>query len=236
VKPILVIEQDELLPGVGLLGERLTELGVPFRRLQTWNEDLAGLHARDFAAVVPLGGAMHAWDDHAFPFLREEVRLLGEAVEEQIPVLGVCLGAQLLARALGARVGPGERHEIGWLGVTPTGDAAGDPLFAHARGTQTVYQWHLDGFELPGGAVHLASSERFPCQAFRFGSAWGVQFHPEVDLATFELWYGNHPGAAAAHGVDEDVLFEAVRRGDGDRDSFAFRAGLFDAFAAYVSA
>ena len=235
MRPILVIEQEKLLRGAGLLGERLETLGVSQRRVRTWEEDLSGLHACDFAGIVPLGGSMHAWEDGEHPFLREELRLLDEALEAGVPVLGVCLGAQLLAKVLGAEVAPGESPEIGWLEVRPTAAAAGDPLLGHLRGPATVYQWHLAGFELPGGAIHLASSDAFSCQAFRHGSAWGVQFHPEVDLETFELWLGNHPGAPASYGLDEEELRDAVRRGADDERSFAFRAGLFDAFARYAT-
>jgi GMP synthase (glutamine-hydrolysing) len=234
MKPLLVIEQDELLPGLGLLGERLVALGAPHRRVRTWHDDLSGLRAREFAGIVPLGGSMHAWEEDAYPFLRQERRLLEEALAADVPVLGVCLGAQLLARTLGADVGPGESHEIGWLEITPTAASVADPLLGHLRDPVTVYQWHLDGFALPPGAAHLASSERFPCQAFRFETAWGVQFHPEVDLPTFELWAANHPGVAASYGLDEDALAEDVRRGASDEDSLSFRAGLFDAFIGYA--
>jgi GMP synthase (glutamine-hydrolysing) len=234
VKPILVIEQELRLEGVGLLGRRLDALRAPYRRFRTWEEDLAGLRARDFAGIVPLGGNMHAWEEDAHPFLGDELRLLEDAVAGGVPVLGICLGAQLLARTLGAEVGPAGRYEIGWLDVEPMQAAAGDPLFGHLHEPAGVYQWHEDVFELPSGAVHLATGELFPYQAFRYGEAWGVQFHPEVDYEQFEIWIGNHPGAAEANGVDEEELRLAVRRGSAARPSWAFRAGLFDAFVRHT--
>jgi GMP synthase-like glutamine amidotransferase len=231
VKPILVIEQEEPLEGLGLLGERLRALGLTYRRLQTWREGISGLRARDFAGIVPMGGNMHAWDEDGHPFLRDERGLLAQAVDEGVPVLGICLGAQLLTQALGADVRPGDAPEIGWLDVTPTEQAANDPLFAHLDRSAGVFQWHVDGFELPAGATHLALSERFPNQAFRFREAWGVQFHPEVDFTQFAIWIGNHPGAAEANGIDEGALREEVRRGS---DAAWFGVKLFDAFGAYV--
>lgn len=85
MKPLLVIEQDELLPGLGLLGERIAALRVPLRRVRTWRDDLSGLHARDYGGIVPLGGSMHAWEDDDFPFLREELAGLDEdALAEEI--------------------------------------------------------------------------------------------------------------------------------------------------------
>ena len=88
----------------------------------------------------------------------------------------------------------------------------------------------MDVFELPTGAVRLASSDEYPNQAFRHGEAWGIQFHPEVDYEQFSAWIANHPGAAAANGIDEDVMREDVRRGAAEPRSHAFRERLFDAF------
>lgn len=228
--PILAIEQEERLEGLGALGPRLEASGLPYRRLQTWREDMAGVRASEFGAIVPLGGNMHAWDESAHSFLAEERRLLREAADEGVPVLGICLGAQLLARALGAEVRQGDAPEIGWLDVSPTAEAADDPVFERLDGPTGVYHWHMDAFDLPPGAVRLASSEQYPNQAFRYGDAWGIQFHPEVDLEQFSIWIANHPGAAAANGIDEDEMREDVRRGTADRRSHEFRVGLFDAF------
>jgi GMP synthase-like glutamine amidotransferase len=235
VKPILVIEQEPSLEGTGLLGKRLEAHRLPYRRLRTWIESFVGVRARDYAAVVPLGGNMHAWREDEHPFLREERLLLAEALRDRVPVLGVCLGAQLLARAHGADVRTGVAPEIGWLEVVPTAAADGDPVLGHLSGPASVFQWHVDEFELPEGASHLATSSAYRNQAFRHGDSWGVQFHPEVDFEQFEIWIGNQPGAAAANGLDEDDLREAVRQGSRSAESQAFREGVFDNFLAYAT-
>jgi GMP synthase (glutamine-hydrolysing) len=235
MKPILVIEQEPSLEGTGLLGKRLEAHGLPHRRLRTWIESFVAVRARDHAAILPLGGNMHAWREDEHPFLRDERLLLAEAVQEGVPVLGVCLGAQLLARALGAEVRTGAAPEIGWLEVAPTPAADGDPVLGHLSRPASVFQWHVDEFELPSGASRLATSAAYENQAFRDGETWGVQFHPEVDFDQFEIWIGNHPGAAAANGIDEGELRAAVRQGSFSEDSHAFREGLFDNFLAYAT-
>jgi GMP synthase (glutamine-hydrolysing) len=234
MKPILVIEQDSRLEGSGLLGERLAALRLPVRRLRVWAEQLDGLRARDFSGIAPLGGNAHAWTEEEHPFLAEERLLLREAVEDGMPVLGICLGAQLLARELGAAVRPTSIPEVGWLDIVPTGAAAADPLLAHVDRPVGVFQWHEDAFELPDGAVRLASSALHPNQAFRIGNAWGLQFHPEVEYETFAVWLANHPGACEDRGLDERALHEAVRRGAAA--TRAWRSRLFDAFGELCAA
>jgi len=228
VKPVLVIEQEVRLAGHGVLGERLRARRAPVASARARVDDLTAFDVRDPAAVVPLGSNLSAWqeDDHAF--LRDERGLLDAALEHDVPVLGICLGSQLLARAAGADVYTGEQLEVGWLQIRPTPEAAGDPLFAHAGSAEGVYQFHSDTFDLPPGATRLAASALFPNQAFRIGRAWGVQFHPEVDFRQSDIWLANHPGYCAKIGVDEATLRTSVRRGfeaDG-----AFSRRLIDAF------
>jgi GMP synthase (glutamine-hydrolysing) len=230
MKPILVIEQEYSLRGLGLLGDRLEASGLPYRRFRAWDEPIDALQPRDFAAIIPLGGNGHAWEADRVPALRSERLLLREAVEEGVPVFGVCLGGQLLASALGGHVRAAEEAEIGWLEISPTGDAGADPVFRVLERATGVYQWHMDVFEPPPGATLLASSEASPNQAFRAdgAEAWGIQFHPEVTPNLFELWISRHPEEVAESGVDIEALRSAVYRGA--EESLSFCAALFDAF------
>jgi GMP synthase (glutamine-hydrolysing) len=230
VKPILVIEQQHSLRGLGLLGERLESSGLPYRRLQPWRDPVDGLEATDYAAIIPLGGTAHAWDESAVPTLKTERILLQEAVEDGVPVLGICLGGQILARALGGDVSAAAEPEYGWLEIVPTADAADDPVFRVLDDAASVYQWHTDVFEPPPGSTVLASSTAAPNQAFRVDGAraWGIQFHPETTPDLWELWISRHPVEVEEAGVDVDALRTAVY--DGARESLAFRTAFFDAF------
>lgn len=135
----------------------------------------------DVAGLIVMGGPMGVYDHPRYPFLRDEMRLIDQALQQEKPVLGVCLGSQLLAATLGAAVTKGERKEIGWHPVTLTESAVTDRLWAGVEPSFMAYHWHGDVFELPQGAVSLASSGLTECQAFRYGrSAYGFLFHMEM--------------------------------------------------------
>jgi GMP synthase (glutamine-hydrolysing) len=140
----------------------------------------------EVAGAVVMGGPMNVDEVERFPALAVERDWLAGAVERGMPVLGICLGAQLLARALGAEVRAGEGPEIGFAPVEVSDPD--DPLLGGLAPSTEVLHWHGDVFDPPAGTQHLASSERTACQAFRAGSAWGVLFHPEADLALVEAW------------------------------------------------
>jgi GMP synthase (glutamine-hydrolysing) len=142
----------------------------------------------EVAGALVMGGPMNVDETDRHPGLAATRDWLAEAVRREMPVLGICLGAQLLARALGAAVVPGERKEIGFAPVTV--DDPTDPVLGGLAPGAKVLHWHGDVFELPAGAIHLAASELTAHQAFRCGNAWGVLFHPEADLALAELWMG----------------------------------------------
>jgi GMP synthase (glutamine-hydrolysing) len=142
-------------------------------------------HEEVVGAVV-MGGPMNVDEVERFPALAAEREWLTEAVRRELPVLGICLGAQLLARALGAEVRAGEGPEIGFAPIAVSDP--GDPLLGGLAPSTDVLHWHGDVFDLPAGARPLASSARTEHQAFRAGNAWGVLFHPEADLALVEAW------------------------------------------------
>jgi GMP synthase (glutamine-hydrolysing) len=144
---------------------------------------------READAIVAMGGPMGAYDDDLHPWLVEEKRAIGEAVRAGTPFFGVCLGVQLLAASLGARVYPGEAAEVGLLPVELTEEGKADPVFAGLPDELLTLQWHGDTFDLPDGAVRLARSPAYANQAFRFGdTAYGVQFHVEVSPELAREW------------------------------------------------
>jgi GMP synthase-like glutamine amidotransferase len=212
VKPVLLLENDPLLPGAGLLVRVLERRDMPWRVVQAHAGEADDLRPGDASAVVVLGGRQHAWEEEEHPHLRVERELLAGCVAEGVPALGCCLGGQILARACGGEVRGAPRGVHGWYRIDPTAAAAGDPLFSSATPQSPVYGWHLDEFSLPAGAVQLATGSVCAQQGFRIGNAWGVQFHPEADPATLRGWFANFPQAAESVGLDEaDVHAEAER-------------------------
>lgn len=144
---------------------------------------------QDFVAIVAMGGPMSVNDDAELPWLTAEKRAIAEAVRAGAPYWGSCLGVQLLAASLGARVYPGPQPEVGVLPVTLTEEGRSDPVFAGLPDEFPTLQWHGDTFDLPEGATVLASSPAYPNQAFRVGdAAYGVQFHVEVTEAMAREW------------------------------------------------
>lgn len=140
----------------------------------------------EVAGAVVMGGPMNVDDVDRHPELAGEREWLAEALRREMPLLGICLGAQLLARALGAEVRPGEGPELGFAPVEILD--ADDPILGALAPSTTVLHWHGDVFDLPTGARQLARSAQSEVQAFRHGSAWGVLFHPEADFALLEAW------------------------------------------------
>jgi GMP synthase-like glutamine amidotransferase len=165
--------EDELLARGGQIVRVMVDRGEPLPELD------------GFAGIIAMGGPMGAYEDDRLPWLAPEKRLLARAVAAGLPVWGVCLGAQLLAASLGARVAPGPEPEIGVLAVYRTSGADGDPVFSALPERFAALQWHSDTFALPEGAVLLARSDAYENQAFAVGPAYGLQFHIEIgtDLA-----------------------------------------------------
>lgn len=185
----LVIEHAEH-EGPGLLGDsfHVRRAVIDRRRMHRGDSLPASIAEGGYNAVVVLGGPMSAWDDEHFPFLAAEARLLAEAARAGVATLGICLGAQLLARGMGARVYRGAEIEIGIAPIILTDDGRADRLF-QPLDAKDVLHWHADTFDLPDGAVLLASTARYPHQAFRLGPrAYGLQFHVECDTAQRRVW------------------------------------------------
>ena len=164
----------------------------------------------DYAAVLVFGGAMHADQDEHHPWLREENFLLQRLLGLHVPMLGVCLGAQLLAKAAHADVGPAPQPEIGWHPVELTEAGEDDPLLSSLPQRFQAFQWHYYTYGVPGGAVELARNGTCT-QAFRLGErAWGIQFHAEVTESQIASWIEEEPEAVP--GGAEALLAETHER------------------------
>jgi len=156
----------------------------------------------DYGAVLAFGGSMHADQDDRHPWLREETLFLHRLLDSRTAVLGVCLGAQLLARAAHAPVGPAREPEIGWYEVELTAEAKDDPVLSRLPPRFEAFQWHFYTYGVPAGAVELARSG-VCTQAFRLGdAAWGIQFHAEVTRAQIARWLAVDP----APGFDLEAI------------------------------
>jgi GMP synthase (glutamine-hydrolysing) len=160
--------------------------------LVEWEVPSRGAPTEAADAVIVLGGAMHPDEEARHDWLRPELRYLEAQLERGTPLLGVCLGSQLIARAASARVFRAEEPEVGWLPVELTEAGAADEVGRALPERFDAFQWHHYTHELPAGAVELARS-RVCTQAFRLGSAWGIQFHPEVRRAQVDSWLAEDP-------------------------------------------
>jgi GMP synthase (glutamine-hydrolysing) len=166
--------------GLGLLANALREHGIHHRYLDLPRGEPPPRDLRDLGGLVILGGPMSVYEADRHPFLAAESALVERALTAGRPVLGICLGAQLIAQVLGARVYKGERREVGWAPVTLTDDGHDDSVFGGSPSTLTVFHLHGDTYELPADAKNLARSPLYEQQAFAYGDlVYGVQFHME---------------------------------------------------------
>lgn len=180
--PLLVL-RHEVFEHLGHFAEILNAHGIPFH-YHDLNEPLPG---QDYRGIIILGGPMSANDD--LDGLRDELRLIGHALDAGTPLLGICLGSQLIAKALGARVYRNSALEIGWKPVYLTESALEDPVFRGIPRSADFFHWHGETFDLPRGAEFLAWSDLCRHQAYRFGRrVYGIQFHPEITAAMIEDW------------------------------------------------
>ena len=209
---VLVLQHIACEPP-GVFEDVLRERGATLQRVELDEGEPLPIRG-EFDAIVAMGGPMSATDDDELPWLAAERRLIADAAGAGLPFFGVCLGVQLLAASLGARVYSGPDPEVGLLPVTLTEAALDDPVFAGLPRELVTLQWHGDTFDLPTHAVRLATSHAYENQAFRYRRAYGVQFHLEVSgamaaewaevpeyAASLERTLGEEAGAAFVRGI-----------------------------------
>lgn len=197
----------------GLIADALEAHDVAIAHVRPFAGDAIPPTMGHAAGLVIMGGPMGVYEQDQHPFLSEEIELILHALRDGKPVLGICLGSQLLAAALGSKVTKGRQKEIGWLPVTLTRDGAKDPLLAGVPPSFTALHWHGDVFELPRGSVSLASSALTAHQAFRHGTnAYGFLFHMETTPPLIEGMVRNFAGELREAGVHgDDILMETAR-------------------------
>ncbi len=209
MRPLLCIRHDAtdaMTVAVGAFRDQ----GVAVHVLDAWDPSASWPDLDDVAGIVVFGGDQNADQVERHPHLLDERHLMRDAAHAGIPALGVCLGGQILARALDAPVRRIAVREFGFYELSLTEPGRQDPLLSAFRDGDRVFQWHEDSFELPEGAVLLATARETRNQAFRHGeAAWGIQFHPEMDADLLESWISLDPeGIARTWGS-----IDAVRAG-----------------------
>ena len=188
MKPVLALRH---VPheDLGILEDVFRQAGLVYSYVDLFQSVPRNLQPRQLAGLVVLGGPMNVDETDRYPYLATSLLWIREAIDAGVPVLGICLGSQLLAKALGSEVRPNGIKEIGWYPIELLPQAAEDRLFNGCEPKNIVFQWHGDTFDLPAGAVQLARSSHCEQQAFRYGdSAYGLQFHMEVTPAMVETW------------------------------------------------
>lgn len=205
---VLVFQHDPS-EELGLFGQVLQKQRADYRVVRLFHGELPAENWDQVKTLIVLGGPMPADDEANFPYLRWEKRIIRAAIDEAVPVLGIGLGAQLIAAALGAPVFHGAVKEIGWSPISMTQHGQVDSLLGYLPENATVFQWHGDGCELPSGATLLAFSQHFRTQAFRVGKTiYGLQFHLEVTPRMIERWLDERSKDLA---LAPDVQLDKIR-------------------------
>lgn len=206
---VIVHERDA---GAGVFAEEIVRRGLAFDEWHITEQAEPPGEPSGYGAVMTFGGSMNADQEGEHPWLRAEKAMLAGLIESRTPLLGVCLGSQLVAEAAGAPAERASEPEIGWLEVELTAEGVGDPLLAPLAPSFTAFQWHSYTSPLPPGAVVLARSPH-SLQAFRIGDrAWGIQFHAEVSARDALKWtreYENDPDAVRI-GLDPEALARSI--------------------------
>lgn len=202
---LTLIQNDHEVPSGSLL-EWLHEFQLPHRIIRPYSgELLPSIH--EVSALVILGGAMGVHDSDRYPYLSSVSAVIRQAIHRHVPLLGVCLGGQLLADALGAKVHSQSNGEMGLHSVTVLESAKTDPLFLGVPKDFATFQWHNDCFDVPAAAVCLASSPACAHQAFRYGAnLYGLQFHPEVTKEIIASWIESSEGKNDNMQILEDFV------------------------------
>jgi GMP synthase (glutamine-hydrolysing) len=191
---------------LGLLEQMFVSDGYDIENVNTQNDEPVPTSLLGYDAIVILGGPMAVYDNLAY--LQKEQELIRNAIKNETPLLGICLGSQLIAQAAGGRVYKGKKKEIGWHNVYLTPASSNDIFRGFTNKTVRIFQWHGDTYDLPVNAKILAYSDLYP-QAFRIGSAVGIQFHFEVDEHLIQTWIKEYNDDMIAEKIKPESLLPA---------------------------
>jgi GMP synthase (glutamine-hydrolysing) len=189
---VIIIKHIDI-EGPGTISDFLDDKNIPYEVIDIFNGEPLPNSISNITAIIILGGPMNVYEEDKYPFLKDEDEFLKGVIERDLPTLGFCLGAQLIAKAQGTIVKRAPEKEIGWFKISLNRNGLNDPLFQGFPREIDVFQWHGDTFEIPDGAHKLAESEICPNQAFRIGNnVYGLQFHIEVTEEMIQQWLDSY--------------------------------------------
>ncbi len=219
----LLVVQNEACEPLGVFEDGLEEMDVECRHVRPF-EEAVPKNLDGCSGLIILGGPMNVYQEREYPFLGAEDALIKEALEKNLPTLGICLGAQLIAKAAGAQVRKGSQKEIGWYEIRLTEEGKEDPVFGTFEEEFRVFQWHGDTFDIPDGAVKLAENGLYN-QAFRIKNAYALQFHIEVTEKMIKDWIQTYDEEVRSleGRIDPGTVLEDTRRYAGQMEGLARR-------------
>jgi GMP synthase (glutamine-hydrolysing) len=210
--PSLLVIQHAVSETIGSFSDVAAKGGIEVQCLEVYKTTKIPADLGPHSGLILMGGPMSVYEEDIYPFLGEERRLILNCLRANKPILGVCLGSQLLASALGARVTPAAGKEIGWKRVTLTEEGKLDPLLRGMPPVFPGFHWHGDVFNLPPGTTRLASSEMTECQAFRYrGNVYGLLFHPEVNEQTISAMAESLASELRIEGIEAASLLSTAK-------------------------
>lgn len=179
---------------LGTIAKAMSSRGIGYYRyVRLFDGEPVPGNLDRYSGLIILGGPMNVYEEDKYPFLKDEDRLIKKAMDRNVPILGICLGGQLIAKASNATVRKGVKKEIGWYELNLTPGGRKDTIFKDFPEKLTVFQWHGDTFDIPEDATHIARSALFPNQAFRIGdNVYGLQFHLEVTGDMIRRWISEY--------------------------------------------
>jgi GMP synthase (glutamine-hydrolysing) len=207
----ITVLQHEQVEGLGTIAEALARRGISPRYVRARAGDAVPGEAGASRGLIVMGGPMGVYEVDRYPFLRDEMRLIEQTLSANLPVLGICLGSQLLAHVLGADVKKSGGKEIGWFDVSLMDAASIDPLWRGIEPRFPGFHWHGDVFTLPAGATSLAASAKSSIQAFRHGTAYGFLFHLEATEGIVRDMVNTWPEELDEEGLDGEEITGAIR-------------------------